>query len=1189
MKLLSLDIQGFKSFANKTSIHFTDGITAIVGPNGSGKSNVIEAISWVMGETSAKSLRSDKMSDVIFAGTAKRSAVNLCQVSLTFDNSDRFLPADFDQLTISRRLSRDGQSDYFINQQSCRLKDIHELFMDSGLGRDSFSVIGQGQVDQILNNKPEERRAIFEEAAGVLKYKNRKKEAEVKLQSTKDNLDRLEDILYEIQMQRENLQLEKEKAERYLQLYDELKHKDMELTAHDIQVLHERLGSQQLAFYEAEKVSAKLDGELKKTQEDLDHLNQQISQQDSSLQELHHTLIQTVQELEQAEGQLRLLDEQERYYSKDKGRLQASLEDWQHKQSSYLQAEENYDQDLQHLVKEKKQLQQLLKEKNEDLKQMDVDQDQWLEQLKMDQFEAMREQSRLRNEQSNIEKTNQQLEARMKRVLDQWQELKVEDEQLRDQQKKLQEDYQQMEEEWTSLQEELKDLEKELAPAQDRLQKKEEELNRLGQDFQNKKAQYQSMKQMVDSYSSYYQGVQAIMKKQDKFPGIVGTVAESLQVDQTFQTAIDIALGSQSQFIIVDNDQTAQAAIEELKSLRAGRATFLPLNRIKSRFIPSQYLQKIESQEGFLGRASDLVAYDDSLAHVIENLLGQIVIAQNIDGARQLSNLLDRRFKVVSLEGDVMNVGGSMTGGAYRSSKNHKILGQNDRLDQLAKELKDLQSQGLDLKKNYNQDQNAFNQSLKELESRKEREQILKEKVNQNRYRLDQVSEDLKKATKRLQAQNFEKNAMEEEQTEQVQYGQEVDQNLVELDEKVQSIKMEMEKVQNNWDQLQLIKNEKEEERDKLKEQLAEFELKETRLVSQRDFQKDRRQEAEDKLKELEVDLEQLDQDNSLPPREAIEETLRAYKERQKRYQQEESQLRLSKEKNQDRANDLSQSIEELRQQRDSKQEELNHYQLKESQIQSKLDQLLDYLNEEYEQSYDDFQPSMDFDQLNVDQFRLAIKDLKSQIKILGPVNLSSIEDFKENDERYQFLNQQKDDLLQARDDLFSTMDEMDRQVADRFKNTFDQVQDRFAAIFPKMFNGGQAHLSLTDDTDLLHTGIDIKAQPPGKKLKSLNLLSGGERTLTAISLLFAIIQTNPIPFVILDEVEAALDDANVYRFSHYLQEFAASDIQFIVITHRKGTMEAAHRLYGISMQEKGISSVLSVHLQDAEALVENQ
>lgn len=1188
MRLIKLEMEGFKSFANKTVVEFDQGITAIVGPNGSGKSNIIEAISWVLGEQSAKQLRGEKMADVIFAGSQNRQAVNMAQVTITFENKDRFLPLDFDEVEIKRRLHKDGTSEYFINQQLSRLKDIQDLFTDSGLGKESFSIISQGQIDKILNAKPEDRRLIFEEAAGVLKYKQKKKTAEQKLLETLDNLNRVQDIIFELEARIGPLKKQAEKAHIYQDKQGQLENLDQAVVAYDIQDL-----SQKKANLKGQEAKLTIQAEL--FEEKVKQLKETIEKQRVQLKNLdherslgHQEMLSLVEKKERSEADLQLLLER----SKNKAR---QVEEIQSNIISYSQQEASLESQIKELRADFGQEKRKEKELNKDLsllkKQKEGlagDKETVLAQYRSDYIQAIQEQSSYQNDLNHYEKLLQQNAAQKKRLQEKYQQSQSDYEHRQASLKKAEEDLTSQQKDLEDRLDHHQDLSLKKANKEKQLSQILAEFNEVQRRLQEGQNRLKSLESIQANYSGYYQGVRQIMKAKDQVSGIIGPVAELVSLDERYAQAIDTALGSSAQHIVVQDQKSGQAAINYLKETGGGRATFLPLDVIRPRKLAGSLLDSLKDFPGFIGLASELVRVRDDLRPIIENLLGRSLIVENMDVARRLSRHLNQAYRIVTLDGDVINVGGSMSGGSRREGRGSSLLNQQNEVDQL-KSLIKKSKQSLSLieesKVELEKDLALIESELADLQKSGEAARFQEHSLKQE---IASLSQETKRLSQEVIANQFELQQVLEEEGLNQKSLDEKEMSLTSLKEKIARIDSNMEEINKKWENRDQERLKLDQAIEKEKTSLQSIQLSLSSLAKEIDLKEEQLEEKTRQKNLAKENLQKLESGQHLRSQAELEADLKKVKEAEKRLKDKQAATESQYvQLNQEIQDHETKQLEESSL-KEKNQDKLSQIKVKLSRIDVSLDHQLDYLLDEYQTSYEVaktfIQPGKDYS-----EERKRVKKLKEEIQALGPVNLDSIEEYAEVSDRYDFLVKQQADLLEARDQLNDSMDQMDEEVSRRFLETFTAVQEQFSLVFPKMFAGGEAKLTLTDPDNLLETGVDIKAQPPGKKLQHLTLLSGGERALTAISLLFAIIQTKPIPFVILDEVEAALDDANVYRFSHYLRSFEEDQIQFIVITHRKGTMEEADSLYGVTMQEKGVSSLISVKLEEATALAETK
>ena len=1183
MYLKRIEIAGFKSFADRTKIEFEQGVTAVIGPNGSGKSNITEAIRWVLGEQSAKSLRGGKMPDIIFAGSDSRKQLNIAEVTVVLDNTDNYLPLGFSEVSVTRRYRRTGESDFFINKKACRLKDIQDLFMDSGLGKESFSIISQGKVEAIFASKPEDRRGIFEEAAGVLKYKQRKRKAEQKLFETEDNLSRVQDIIYELEDQLTPLAAQSEAAKEFLALKKELTVTDVSLTVAKIKQTRDSWQSAKTDFDELSKTVEEKGRFIQETEMQLGVLREKRGSLDEQLETGQQQLLHLSEALKQAEGQKELLSERSKNTQKTSAEYQTTLTDQRKKRD---EAQLNL-KDVQTQQADKQAEKIALEEK---IQQLTAESEKYkkspkelLEDLRGTYVELMQEAANVSNELKYLERQYTQETAKNQQSMTRFEALREQLEDLTAQQTAAKTKSQSLEVQLTEEQEDYRRLAAEKNAAQQQLQKEQQLMYDLMNQVQQARARQKSLQDIQENYSGFYQGVRSVLQHKDQLSGIVGAVAELIQVPKEYTLAIETALGAAAQHIIVENEKDARQGITFLKKQRSGRGTFLPLTTIKPRSLGAHQYQAIKDEEGFLGIASELVAFQENVAPVMQNLLGAIVIAKDLNSANQLARLLRYQVRVVSLDGDVMNAGGSMTGGAMKQGNRGNLFNQGHELAEWTKRYEEI-NQALQAKEKFVRELQTKvaeqTETLETLRTQGEQTRLAyqeaqsgEERVSTELTRLQKeqtlFSYEAKELESFLKDYQTQKDTLEFQQvelkTQQEKINQEIQQLNEEsdqLEEKRASISAELSRLQADYAVLdeRLLYLERqalsfEEQINELTRQITSLENQILALSSDSSDHEESEESLNQRLTELAT------------AREHLQEQLNVWKETrqslQKQVDQSDSALtEANREQKQLLARQSQADVQK------------NRYELK-------LDNALTYLQEEYSLTFEgaEAQADLDIDQQSAQN---EVSRLKQAIEKLGPVNLNAIEQYQQVEERYDFLTTQRDDLLSAKDQLFETMDEMDDEVKTRFYTTFEAIREKFNVVFPNMFGGGRAELVLTNPDDLLNTGIEIEAQPPGKKLQSLSLLSGGERALTAIALLFSIIQVRPVPFCVLDEVEAALDEANVSRFGRYLSAFQ-DDTQFIVVTHRKGTMEAADVLYGVTMQESGVSKIISVRLEEVK------
>lgn len=1180
MFLKRLEIIGFKSFADRIGIDFVPGVTAVVGPNGSGKSNVTDAIRWVLGEQSAKSLRGAKMEDVIFAGSDSRKALNFAEVTLILDNTDNLVPLDFVEISVTRRVFRSGDSEYLLNKQACRLKDITDLFMDSGLGKEAFSIISQGRVDEILNSRPEDRRTIFEETAGVLKYKQRKKKAEFKLIETDDNLNRVLDILHELDGRMEPLQIQSSLASDYLRMSEELKGIEIAVIAHDLRSYVQENATLHSKLQAMEETKKALLEQINTMETSIQKDRKTMSQIDDKLDSEQSALVETSSELERLEGRKLLLAEKQHNASQQISQLRNTLQEEQEKLVSFeRQLKEN------NVSKSEKQL--LLKELRAKKHQIDLvlsksasEVEDEIEELKSTYIDLLNEEATMKNEMKHME---QQLH---------FEHVSSE---------KMTEDYRDIKEELEKLTSRKQELDKLLATCQKDLEQKlgdfgqkreasvqlettfEDQQTMLQKAYQMKhqmQARKDSLEELESEFSGFFQGVKEVLKARDKkeLQGIHGAVAELIQIPHAYMNAIDTAIGQQSQHIITDTSQDARMAIEWLKKKRVGRATFLPLQVMKSRKLNEHTLASISGHPSFVNTADKLVNYSDGYQIIVENLLGNIIIAKDLKGANEMASRLQYKFRFVTLDGDVVNAGGSLTGGSVKQQSS--LFTRKAELDQLNDKLIELEK--------------SVYQAEKAVSSRKQEVQQLKIELEETRL----MGETLRGEELRLLSETRECTAIISRLTHQLlEYDEEkteknhLQENLVRKKEQTAirnaEIKESLATIQQTIDQLQLLKQQSIEEKDKFQNELGEL-LSQIAVVNEQVSQQEKEKAqlessiltSTQKIATLQKEIAWYESDEQSGT--SAEELVIRINQLKVKKDHLVEQIQVGKTNRLDLVHQISKlehALKEVQNEANLHTNVERDLEIKLSKLEVEMNTLQNHLEETYEMTLEEAERDFPFT-LEEDLARKKVKLLKLSIEELGPINLGSIQEFEQVNERHTFLTEQREDLLSAQETLHEVIKEMDEEMTIRFETTFRDIQKHFKVVFRELFGGGQADLILTDPASLLDTGIDIIAQPPGKKLQNLSLLSGGERALTAIALLFAILHTRPVPFCILDEVEAALDEANVTRYSDYLKKFS-HDTQFIVITHRKGTMEGADVLYGITMQESGISKLVSVKLEE--------
>ncbi|HEM2798606.1 chromosome segregation protein SMC [Streptococcus suis] len=1177
MYLKSIEMQGFKSFADKTKVVFDRGVTAVVGPNGSGKSNITESLRWALGESSAKSLRGGKMPDVIFSGTESRKALNYASVVVTLDNSTGFIANKQKEIKVERHIYRSGDSEYLIDGQKVRLRDIHDLFMDTGLGRDSFSIISQGRVEAIFNSKPEERRAIFEEAAGVLKYKTRKKETESKLAQAQDNLDRLDDIIYELDNQVKPLEKQAQTAKKFLELDGQRKELYLNVLVAQLSLGKEKLSEKEA---ELESVKTELTSYYKQRSE--------LEQENQNLKENRHRLS------EQLEREQAVLLDLTKLISDLERKIEVHKLESSQNESSRQEAQAR----LENLLTRREQLAEQIEQKQETLAQLDSslsslkddiaavdkeisyfseDPDQVLDHLREQYVALMQEEAEASNRLTKIQQdiANQiSLSESKSEDLARLQTEKQTAQEVLDKSRKSLEEADHV---LRQLLESYQTKKTELDQVQTAYQAEQSRLFDLLDQLKGKQARQSSLEAILKNHSNFYAGVKAVLQAAPSLGGIIGAVSEQLTFDTRYQTALEIALGGASQNVIVEDEATAKRAIAFLKEKRQGRATFLPLTTIKPRQLSVQQVSLLESSEGFLGLASDLVTYQPNLDAIFQNLLGTIAIFDTIDHANQAARTTKFQVRMVTMDGAEIRPGGAFAGGSNRNNSTTFIKPE---LDALLGEIAELSSQLQEQESLVAAKKTSLDQTREALETIKAEGEEARLNQQSARIHQEQAENRLVQLSAQYDLQMSQVSPTILPELEEAAAKEEV--NVQALNEKKLALDQQINQVRDNRDSIQ-------ESLQKLQTQKSQLTLEQAELTSQLRFeQTDLRRLQEEKVvadKEISLLEDMIDQklealeDTSI---EFLEEQLQAASDKQNQTNQILIRLKFEVEDIDGQFEDLEERLQQARTKNDDLIRKQAKLEADCEQAGDKLRTLLGNLTEHFKLSFEAAQ-SQAKEVENLAVAEQSLKDLDRAIRALGPVNLDAIEQYDEVNNRLTFLNEQRTDILSARDLLLDTIHEMDDEVKERFKVTFEAIRESFKQTFKQMFGGGSADLILTEG-DLLTAGVEISVQPPGKKIQSLNLMSGGEKALSALALLFSIIRVKTIPFVILDEVEAALDEANVKRFGDYLNRFD-KESQFIVVTHRKGTMAAADAMYGVTMQESGVSKIVSVKLKDVEKL----
>lgn len=1187
MFLKRIELAGFKSFADKTELEFVNGITAVVGPNGSGKSNISDGIRWVLGEQSAKSLRGGKMEDIIFAGSDARKAVNYGEVSLTLDNSDNALPLEYNEVTVTRRVHRSGDSEYMINKQPCRLKDITELFMDTGIGKEAYSIIGQGRIEEILSTRSEDRRGIFEEASGIVKYKSRKREAQKKLDETEQNLLRIHDLVSELEDQVGPLKKQSEKAIHFKALKETLKTKEISMYVHNIETVH-------LTWSEAKNKLDKLTSEqlqlstvVSKHDAHLEHDRLQLRDIEQALDQLHEAMLQISEDVEKCEGYGEVLKERKRNLEQNKKQLEESIAAQDARIAALTKDEAEFRSRAAALELDLAELRTKLAAEEANLIGVAggavVDAEERLKGELLDVLSAM---AQHRNEIRYASQQKETLQRRMERLSEdesKWAEQKSKlDERRMALELGLAQTLESLEKTRNKMLEEsesVKGLTAQIDEVMSAIRKWEQRLD-------SHISRRDTMKEMQDALDGFMQGVKEVLKAARRtsggIEGVHGAVAELVRVPQRIEIAVETALGGALQHIVMEDERTARNAIAFLKQRQLGRATFLPLDVIRGRMVPENDKRTISAVEGFVGVASELVQCDERYQAIVNNLLGNVLLAETLEQANRIASRCQYRYRVVTLEGDVVNAGGSMTGGSLQK-KGASLLGRGRQIEALDQEIKDaqgtvaqLRSRLSDLRKEHS----IRSQNMEELRGQAEQCRIQEQGIRAEQQQLQSEARLLADQNE-LSTSERSSQTMEQEQ---------IDQLAAAAEQRLEQLTLDEARLQEAIRLAEERRKASESAKEELQGQLTDLKIAVAKTDQEKLSFEDQASRVRSDIQRAKGELSNL---RSLYAQQ--EEEIARHGDETVAQIEQLNHLRIKK-SNCAEQTDLkraarAQRIAELEQGESETKEQRAQLRAIEDQMRSteiavnrqdvELDNLLRKLSEEYELSFELAKEQYPVPE-DVAGTQNEVRDLKRQISALGEVNLGAIEEYERVKERYEFLSEQKDDLIEAKTALYQVIKEMDDEMSKRFRSTFEAIRGHFVVVFAKLFGGGRADLIMVEPDRVLDTGIDIVAQPPGKKLQNLQLLSGGERALTAIALLFAILQVKPVPFCVLDEVEAALDEANVARFAQYLREF--SDLtQFIVVTHRKGTMEEADVLYGVTMEEGGVSKLVSVRLEEDE------
>ncbi len=1183
MYLKNIEVHGFKSFAQKINFEFHNGITGIVGPNGSGKSNVGDAVRWVLGEQSAKQLRGGNMQDVIFSGTELRKPLSFASVAITLDNSDHKLPVEFNEVTVTRRLYRSGESEYLINGSACRLKDIQEMFYDTGIGKEGYSIIGQGQIDKILSGKPEDRRELFDEAAGIVKFKRRKNTTIKKLEEEKQNLVRVTDILSELTRQLGPLEKQSETARIYLAKRDELRELDVNLFLLD----YEYMGG---VLKELEEKLHHAKGELEETQEayqqtkvEYERLEQELEELNTYLDQIKERQQQNALTKQQYEGQIKVLKEQILAGKQNSDHYRNRLETLKEELKKREEEKQKISGEKEELQGRLKEQRQKIREENQRLESIQAEAAECsasVEEGKNEIIEILNSRATTKGKAQRFDAMMEQLDIRKAAVSQRILHLKTEEEGLASEKKKATARYESVTHSIDSMNEECIRLDNEIQSLQEKLKEQNRQMETGQSAYHREASRLESLKNITERYDGYGNSIRRVMEQKSREPGIKGVVADIIHVQKDYEVAIETALGGSIQNIVTDNEQTAKRMIGFLKKNRFGRATFLPLSNMNGRGGISQ--REVLKEEGVIGTADTLVHADSEYSGLVQYLLGRVLVVDHIDHAIAIGRKYRHSLRMVTIEGESLSPGGSMTGGAFKNNSN--LLGRRREIEELERSVELLKKDLLEmqtaigdnrsrrnvlrdtiadfqekLRQQY-VDQNTARMNLEQLEE--------KEKDIQKSYgEIDREKEELRRQAGEIRADhsNIAKE-LEESQRDEKELETFIETKQKELEER----RMEEASKQKELEKLRLDEAALSQQEHFLQENLI-------RLFGEMEaFTKESR-ELEESLKSSREETDKKEQ-GIQNLKEAVEQS--AVLEEELLKKREEKQAAKEEKTTSHKA--FFEKRDQLSERTSLLDKECFRLKSQAEKVEEQREAQISYMWEEYEITPNNALSYRKEELTDRQEMKKDVSRIKDEIRRLGSVNVNAIEDYKNLLERHTFLSGQYEDLVEAEKTLEGIIQELDEGMRKQFAEKFHDIQREFDKAFKELFGGGKGTLELSEEEDILEAGIKIISQPPGKKLQNMMQLSGGEKALTAIALLFAIQNLKPSPFCLLDEIEAALDDSNVGRFAFYLQKLT-KNTQFIIITHRRGTMNAADRLYGITMQEKGVSTLVSVDL------VENQ
>jgi chromosome segregation protein len=1178
--LKSIEVQGFKSFANRIVLEFHNGITGIVGPNGSGKSNVADAVRWVLGEQSAKQLRGASMQDVIFAGTENRRPLSYAYVAITMDNSDHVLPVDYEEVTIARRVYRSGESEYLLNGSPCRLKDVNELFYDTGIGKEGYSIIGQGQIEKILSGKPEERRELFDEAVGIVKFKKRKATAIKKLEEERENLVRVNDILRELENRVGPLERQSETAKQYLKKKEELKTLDVNMYLLEMTRLSEQMEETEKKLEIAAHQYDDNQEATEKAKAEYALLEEKLREIEERIEKIHEEQGNAIDSRGKLENQINLLEEQIRSAKNSEDTIRVRKE-------ALLKDKSGKEEEKEKLLKEKAELVATLegvearlnkaKKDYQDLEQSIVTYNETIEKNRQEIVRLLNEKATIKSKEQQMKTMLEQTNIRKSQLTQRLLKRKTEEEILKTTLEQAKEAYDASNQSYGDLRRSLDEIQNKLEDWRKKLRQETDELGNLKEKYQKADSRLESLKNIAERYDGYGNSIRQVMNQKDKNPGIIGVISDLIHVEKRYETAIETALGGNIQNIVTKDEETAKQMIHFLKQNRAGRATFLPLTAVKGKdhFKDKQH---IFDEKGILGIASDLVEADEKFYEVIRYLLGRVVVAETVDDAIRLAKKNHYSLHIVTLEGEYLSPGGSMSGGAFKNSSN--LLSRNREIEELQEKLDALREE-MEKKQAHIEEMNVARSLLSD--EQKEKQDALSEMAlsrNTAKINLDRAKEEMDKSEASFAGLDQESRTIEREI-------QDIQAGSASVQKEMQDADLKESELQKQIDEMQVALDEKTYMETSVARNVSEIQIEEANAKQKVTFAEENLNRILSEIAKTEYEMKELlsrsglTQEEIQKKREQIEkikETIEAAGVASDKLSQELKDSIEKKEAMNSQHKGFFEKREALTKQATDLDREIMRLNNQKEKAKSAMDYQNHYMWEEYELTLRSARDLKDDSYTDPIAMKKLISSVKDEIRKMGNVNVNAIEEYKEVAERYGFMKTQHDDLIEAEKSLESIIEELDTGMREQFTKGFADIQREFDKAFKELFGGGKGTLELQEGEDVLETGIMINAQPPGKKLQNMMQMSGGEKSLTAIALLFAIQNLKPSPFCLLDEIEAALDDSNVDRYAKYLHKLT-KNTQFIIITHRRGTMNAADRLYGITMQEKGVSTLVSVNL----------